>query len=157
MTERGCKIRCPQPQKFLPHIEDVAVLGGEAASGRYAFYIGQQHTPCGDGKQLFGFDQPKGRNRKGRETLGNFARDGHSQGWQPKHRGNQNRQRHDADPDRPARQESLTEKQEQDGNGTDGQHQQMRVAKLTGKPDRAIRFVPARKRHRPLPARWQMG
>ncbi len=79
MAQRDREIGGTQPQKFLPHVERVAVLGRKASRRGDAFDIGEQENSGGERKQLVEFQEPKGRHGKTRQPLRYLSGDGNAQ------------------------------------------------------------------------------
>jgi hypothetical protein len=139
MAKRGRKVRRSQPEKFLSYVQAVAMLGCKTAGRGHTFNIGEQQAAGRNREEIIKFQQPEGWQPESRQSSRNFSGDGYALRRKAKHGYHRDRQRHDREPHRLARQETLAEQQQQDGNDTDEQHEQIDVTKLTGEPQRAIK------------------
>ncbi len=117
--------------------------GGKTPCRRSTFDIGQQQATGRDRKQFLKLQHSEAGQLESRQAFRDLSGDGYAHGRKPEQGCDQDRQGHDGEPDRPARQQPLTQQQEQDRNNSNGQSQQMDIAELARNPDRPVEEVVA--------------
>ena len=134
MAERRREIGRAQPQKLLPHIEGIAVLGRKASRGGDAFDVGEQQDAGGQRKQFVGLQQTEARHSQNAgNPFGISPVTGNPSAGRPSTVADNDRQDHDRQSDRPARQPAFAEQQQQDRDKPDRQHEPVDAAELSDK------------------------
>ncbi|MGY3422231.1 hypothetical protein ACVWZW_002706 [Bradyrhizobium sp. F1.13.4] len=117
------------------------MLGSKAAGGGDAFDIGQQYASRSQREELVGLQQTKTRQPDSRQSLWDLPGDWYAKRRKAKQCCQDNRQRHDREPDRPSRQPPLSHQQERERDGSDRQNQPIDAAELAGELDGAIEEI----------------
>src|SRR5215471_18109729 len=147
MSYRGGQICRADAEQFLPWVENIPGFGGEGAGSGHTFDVGKQKTSGSQRNYSLNIAQSECRPRQTGQPRRDFSCYGHPKCGKTEQSCNHNRQRDNAQGNRPARQQTLAEHKHRDGNETDCENNEVRLPQLPGKQYRPLKEVMTAARH----------
>jgi hypothetical protein len=142
-------------EEFLPRIKRISVPCGEGSGCGNAFNVSQQQAAASQRKNSLDVAQPQRRTFDRRQAGRDRTGDRHTQRRQSEDRRHDDRQRHHAQCDRLARQTLCAGKQQENGDNTDSNNDELRLADLRSQKPKPLEEIMATALH--AKQTWQLG